>query len=65
MVPTENAIPIGALDAAEAGRWCTLNLLLVSRLISSMTTTASLWYHESCLASLCRRFAFDPKIDVS
>ncbi len=38
---------------------------LVSRLISSMTTTASLWYHESCLASLCRRFAFDPKIDVS
>ncbi len=39
--------------------------MLVSRLISSMTTTASLWYHESCLASLCRRFAFDPKIDVS
>lgn len=29
LVPTENAIPIGAIDPAEAGRWCALNLLLV------------------------------------
>ncbi|WP_428486400.1 alcohol dehydrogenase catalytic domain-containing protein [Rhodopila sp.] len=28
-VPTENAIPIGLIDPAEAGRWCALNLLLV------------------------------------
>ena len=29
LVPTENAIPIGAIDAAEAGRWCALTVLLV------------------------------------
>jgi len=29
LVPTENAIPIGPIDPAEAGRWCGLNLLLV------------------------------------
>lgn len=29
MVPTENAIRIGALDEAEAARWCALNTLLV------------------------------------
>lgn len=29
LVPTENAIPIGPIDPAEAGRWCALNLLLV------------------------------------
>ena len=29
LVPTENAIPIGAIDPAEVGRWCALNLLLV------------------------------------
>ena len=29
LVPTENAIPIGAIDPAEAGRWCALNVLLV------------------------------------
>jgi len=28
-VPTENAVPIGAIDPMEAGRWCALNLLLV------------------------------------
>ncbi len=28
-LPTENAIPIGAIDAADAGRWCTLGTLLV------------------------------------
>ena len=28
-LPTENAIPIGAIQAAEAGRWCALNLMLV------------------------------------
>jgi alcohol dehydrogenase len=29
MVPTENAVPIGSIDAADAGRWCALNLVLV------------------------------------
>ncbi len=29
MVPTENAIRIGPIDAAAAGAWCALNLLLV------------------------------------
>ncbi len=29
LVPTENAIPIGPIDPAEAGRWCALNVLLV------------------------------------
>ena len=29
LVPTENAIPVGALDPAEAGRWCALGVLLV------------------------------------
>ncbi len=29
LVPTENAIPIGSIDPAEAGRWCALNTLLV------------------------------------
>ena len=29
LVPTENAIPIGSLDPAEAALWCALNLLLV------------------------------------
>ena len=28
-VPTENAIPIGLIDPAEAGRWCAVTLLLV------------------------------------
>jgi len=28
-VPTENAIPIGPIDPADAGRWCALLLLLV------------------------------------
>ena len=28
-VPTENAIPIGAIDKADAARWCALNPLLV------------------------------------
>lgn len=28
-VPTENAIPIGALDVADAARWCALGTLLV------------------------------------
>jgi alcohol dehydrogenase len=30
LVPTENAIPIGDIDPAEAGRWCAMNLLLVA-----------------------------------
>jgi len=29
LVPTENAIPIGAIDPEEAGRWCSLHVLLV------------------------------------
>ena len=29
VVPTENAIRVGSLDAAEAARWCALNTLLV------------------------------------
>ena len=29
LVPTENAIPIGAIDPVDAGRWCALNVLLV------------------------------------
>lgn len=29
-VPTENAIPIGDIDPAEAGRWCAINTLLVA-----------------------------------
>ena len=29
MIPTENAIPLGPIDEAEAGRWNALNLLLV------------------------------------
>ncbi len=29
-VPTENAIPIGAIDAAEAGRWCAIGTLLIA-----------------------------------
>jgi len=29
LVPTENAVPIGTIDPAEAGRWTALNLLLV------------------------------------
>jgi alcohol dehydrogenase len=29
MIPTENAIPLGPIDEADAGRWCALNLLLV------------------------------------
>ena len=29
MVPTENAVAIGGIDAADAGRWCALSLLLV------------------------------------
>jgi alcohol dehydrogenase len=29
-VPTENAIPIGAIDSAEAGRWCAINTLLIA-----------------------------------
>ncbi|MBB2926677.1 zinc-binding dehydrogenase [Paraburkholderia silvatlantica] len=28
-VPTENAVPIGAIDPADAARWCALNTLLV------------------------------------
>lgn len=28
-VPTENVTPIGAIDAADAGRWCALGTLLV------------------------------------
>ncbi len=29
LVPTENAVPIGSIDAADAGLWCALTLLLV------------------------------------
>ncbi|MES0179054.1 zinc-binding dehydrogenase [Mesorhizobium sp. M0025] len=29
-VPTENAIPIGDLDPAEASRWCAVNTLLIA-----------------------------------
>ncbi len=29
MVPTENAIRVGALDPADAGQWCAINTLLV------------------------------------
>ena len=29
LVPTENAVPIGAIDPAEAGRWCALGTCLV------------------------------------
>ena len=29
-IPTENAIPIGDIDPAEAGRWCAINTLLVA-----------------------------------
>jgi alcohol dehydrogenase len=29
LLPTENAYPIGAIDPAEAGRWCALSTLLV------------------------------------
>jgi alcohol dehydrogenase len=29
MIPTENAIPLGPIDEADAGRWCALDLLLV------------------------------------
>ena len=29
-VPTENAIPIGDIDPAEAGRWCALSTLLIA-----------------------------------
>lgn len=29
-VPTENAIPIGDLDPADAGRWCAINTLLIA-----------------------------------
>jgi alcohol dehydrogenase len=29
-IPTENALPIGNIDAAEAGRWCAINTLLVA-----------------------------------
>ena len=29
LVPTENVYPIGAIDPGDAGRWCSLNLLLV------------------------------------
>jgi len=29
LVPTENAVPLGPLDPAVAGRWCALGLLLV------------------------------------
>ena len=29
MVPTENAIPLGVIDAADAGRWCAAGLALV------------------------------------
>ncbi len=28
-IPTENAIPLGPIDEADAGRWCALDLLLV------------------------------------
>lgn len=29
LVPTENVTPIGEIDAADAGRWCALSILLV------------------------------------
>ncbi|MGW1865915.1 alcohol dehydrogenase catalytic domain-containing protein [Streptomyces mauvecolor] len=29
LIPTENAVPIGPIDAADAGRWCGLGPLLV------------------------------------
>jgi alcohol dehydrogenase len=29
LIPLENAVPIGRIDAAAAGRWCALNTLLV------------------------------------
>ena len=29
-VPTENAVPIGRIDPAEAGRWCALGTLLIA-----------------------------------
>ena len=29
MVPTENAIPLGTIDAADAGRWCAAGVALV------------------------------------
>jgi alcohol dehydrogenase len=29
-VPTENAVPIGDIDPAEAGRWCAINTLLIA-----------------------------------
>jgi alcohol dehydrogenase len=29
-IPTENALPIGDIDAVEAGRWCAINTLLVA-----------------------------------
>jgi alcohol dehydrogenase len=29
LVPTENAVPLGPIDAVEAGRWCALSMLLV------------------------------------
>jgi alcohol dehydrogenase len=29
MIPTENAIPLGPISQADAGRWCALDLLLV------------------------------------
>ncbi len=29
LIPTENAIPIGSIDPAQAGQWCALNVLLV------------------------------------
>jgi alcohol dehydrogenase len=29
-VPTENAVPIGPIDAADAGRWCAINTLLIA-----------------------------------
>ena len=29
MVPTENAVPLGVIDAVDAGRWCAMGLALV------------------------------------
>lgn len=29
-VPTENAVPIGAIEPAEAGRWCAMNTLMIA-----------------------------------
>ena len=29
-VPTENAVPVGRLEPSEAGRWCTINTLLIA-----------------------------------